>query len=95
MALDSSVIDAATAPGALWSPWTVAAQLGVRVVRVPMTGGYIGVTLWSPTVIYLNSAMRSRQEDFVLTRQLLCLFRDGWPEDMLTAEAAFLVSPAA
>lgn len=89
MALDSRVIDAATAPGALWSPWVVAAQLGVRVVRVPMKDGLLGVSLYRPATVYLNQTMPSTQEDQVLTEQLLYLGRD-WPQELIQLEAAFL-----
>lgn len=95
MAFDARVIEAATAPGALWQPWVVATQLGVHVVRTEMTGGLLSVALWGPPpVVYLGKSLDLDQQDYHLTASLLSFLRVGWPSALVRAEADFLLSPA-
>lgn len=96
MALDVSVIEAATAPDVLWQPWVVATQLGVRVARIGMTGGLLSAALWGPPpVVYLGKSLDLNGQDYHLTVSLLSYFRVGWPTALIRAEADFLLSPAA
>lgn len=90
--LDLDVLAAATAPDVPWSPWMVAALLGVRVTRVPMTDGLVSVALRNPAVVYLRPGLCSAREEYQLTRSILSLCRD-WPDALIDVEAAFLVAP--